>query len=42
MAAISRRLSVATKAKAFVMPGKTDLYFPPEDSEFVSSKWLIC
>jgi homoserine O-acetyltransferase/O-succinyltransferase len=24
----------AIKAKAFVMPGKTDLYFPPEDSEF--------
>jgi homoserine O-acetyltransferase len=22
------------KAKAFVMPGRTDLYFPPEDSEF--------
>jgi homoserine O-acetyltransferase len=24
----------AIKAKAFVMPGKTDLYFPPEDSAF--------
>jgi homoserine O-acetyltransferase/O-succinyltransferase len=24
----------AIKAKAFVMPEKTDLYFPPEDSEF--------
>ncbi len=24
----------AIKAKAFVMPGRTDLYFPPEDSEF--------
>lgn len=23
----------AIKAKAFVMPGRTDLYFPPEDSE---------
>ncbi|MAQ35694.1 MULTISPECIES: alpha/beta fold hydrolase [Thioclava] len=23
----------AIKAKAYVMPGKTDLYFPPEDSE---------
>ena len=23
----------AIKAKAFVMPGKTDLYFPPEDNE---------
>ncbi len=22
------------KAKAYVMPGRTDLYFPPEDSEF--------
>jgi homoserine O-acetyltransferase len=24
----------AIKAKAIVMPGKYDLYFPPEDSEF--------
>jgi homoserine O-acetyltransferase len=24
----------AIKARAFVMPGQTDLYFPPEDSEF--------
>jgi homoserine O-acetyltransferase len=24
----------AIKAKAFVMPGQTDLYFPPEDSQF--------
>ena len=24
----------AIKARALVMPGKTDLYFPPEDSEF--------
>ena len=24
----------AIKAKTYVMPGKTDLYFPPEDSEF--------
>lgn len=24
----------AIKAKAFVMPSRTDLYFPPEDSEF--------
>jgi homoserine O-acetyltransferase len=24
----------AIKARAYVMPGKTDLYFPPEDSEF--------
>lgn len=22
------------KAKTLVLPGKTDLYFPPEDSEF--------
>lgn len=22
------------KAKTLVMPGKTDLYFPPEDSEY--------
>ncbi|MGO4843595.1 hypothetical protein AB4144_66100, partial [Rhizobiaceae sp. 2RAB30] len=22
------------KVKAYVMPGRTDLYFPPEDSEF--------
>ena len=24
----------AIKAKAFVMPGQTDLYLPPEDSQF--------
>jgi homoserine O-acetyltransferase len=24
----------AIKAKAYVMPGQTDLYFPPEDSRF--------
>lgn len=24
----------AIKAKAYVMPGRTDLYFPPADSEF--------
>lgn len=24
----------AIKAKALVLPGKTDLYFPPEDSEY--------
>lgn len=24
----------AIKAKAYVMPGRTDLYFPPEDNEF--------
>jgi homoserine O-acetyltransferase len=24
----------AIKAKAYVMPGETDLYFPPEDSQF--------
>src|SRR5258705_7586792 len=24
----------AIKARAYVMPGQTDLYFPPEDSEF--------
>lgn len=29
-----RRALGAIKAKAFVMPGQTDLYFPPEDSEF--------
>ncbi len=28
-----RRALAAIKAKAFVMPGQTDLYFPPEDSE---------
>ena len=34
--ALRRRLSKALgaiKAKAYVMPGQTDLYFPPEDSE---------
>ena len=29
-----RRALGAIRAKAFVMPGQTDLYFPPEDSEF--------
>lgn len=29
-----RRALGAIKAKAFVMPGQTDLYLPPEDSEF--------
>lgn len=29
-----RKALGAIKAKAFVMPGRTDLYFPPEDSEF--------
>ncbi len=28
-----RKALGAIKAKAFVMPGRTDLYFPPEDSE---------
>lgn len=28
----------AIKAKAFVMPGATDLYFPPEDSQYEVSK----
>lgn len=28
----------AIKAKAFVMPGRTDLYFPPEDSEYEVAK----
>lgn len=28
----------AIKAKAVVMPGRTDLYFPPEDSEYEVSK----
>ena len=28
----------AIKAKAFVMPGQTDLYFPPEDSQYEVSK----
>jgi homoserine O-acetyltransferase/O-succinyltransferase len=28
----------AIKAKAIVMPGQTDLYFPPEDSEYEVSK----
>lgn len=29
-----RKALKAIKAKAFVMPSRTDLYFPPEDSEF--------
>lgn len=29
-----RKALGAIKAKAFVMPSRTDLYFPPEDSEF--------
>lgn len=29
-----RKALGAIKAKAYVMPGRTDLYFPPEDSEF--------
>jgi len=29
-----RKALSAIKAKAYVMPGRTDLYFPPEDSEF--------
>lgn len=29
-----RRALGAIKARAFVMPGQTDLYFPPEDSQF--------
>lgn len=29
-----KRALGAIKAKAYVMPGKTDLYFPPEDSQF--------
>ncbi|WP_306031278.1 alpha/beta fold hydrolase [Stappia sp. MMSF_3263] len=29
-----RAALAAIKAKAFVMPGRTDLYFPPEDSAF--------
>lgn len=28
----------AIKCKAFVMPGQTDLYFPPEDSQYEVSK----
>jgi homoserine O-acetyltransferase/O-succinyltransferase len=28
----------AIKAKAFVMPGQTDLYFPPEDSQYEVSR----
>ena len=28
----------AIKAKAIVMPGSTDLYFPPEDSQYEVSK----
>lgn len=28
------RALMAIKAKAIVMPGKTDLYFPPEDNEY--------
>ncbi len=31
--ATSRRALRAIKAKTYVMPGQTDLYFPPEDSE---------
>ncbi|MGI6856593.1 alpha/beta fold hydrolase [Mesorhizobium sp. 1B3] len=30
----SKKALGAIKAKAYVMPGRTDLYFPPEDSEF--------
>jgi len=29
-----KRALGAIKAKAYVMPGQTDLYFPPEDSQF--------
>ncbi len=29
-----RKALGAIKARAYVMPGRTDLYFPPEDSEF--------
>lgn len=29
-----RKALGAIKAKAYVMPGQTDLYFPPEDSQF--------
>jgi homoserine O-acetyltransferase len=29
-----KKALAAIKAKAYVMPGQTDLYFPPEDSEF--------
>lgn len=29
-----RKALAAIKAKTYVMPGRTDLYFPPEDSEF--------
>jgi homoserine O-acetyltransferase len=29
-----RKALGAIKARAYVMPGQTDLYFPPEDSEF--------
>ena len=29
-----KKASGAIKAKAYVMPGQTDLYFPPEDSQF--------
>jgi homoserine O-acetyltransferase len=29
-----RKALGAITAKAYVMPGQTDLYFPPEDSEF--------
>jgi homoserine acetyltransferase len=29
-----KKALAAIKAKAYVMPGQTDLYFPPEDSQF--------
>jgi homoserine O-acetyltransferase len=35
---ISTRPLGAIKARAIVMPGRTDLYFPPEDSEYEVSK----
>ena len=35
-----KRALGAIKAKACVMPGQTDLYFPPEDSQFEVANML--
>jgi hypothetical protein len=35
-----KRALGAIKAKAYVMPGQTDLYFPPEDSQFEVANML--
>jgi homoserine O-acetyltransferase/O-succinyltransferase len=35
-----KRALGAIQAKAYVMPGQTDLYFPPEDSQFEVANML--